>query len=436
MMRPPLALYVAFGTFVVYAGRLTGGIAEALLVVLVLGLCRPWMALPNSLPSVLSFVLLAVVAIQVVFDVFTSDIALMRLVRGVAPIYYILFGFLIYAGLRQWEHSMSRVDIYLRIERAFLRCAPPLISVFFVVAILVMFDSKWAFRYPLAIPLRSTGQEVVVMAIFLFPVVQHALKISERALTWRLLILMLSFTTLIVVFRGRTAVLAIVAVLLFVKPHLKRIIGTALGVTALLLVLYISGLSVGVRDREISYDAAVTSIASVVGGVEGSGPLGAKYASTSEWRSNWWIAIVSDVWAEKMVLHGYGWDDHLGLRYPEAIMLYDHDGQPYVSELPHNVLLSLAGHGGLIVAGLFLATAALTVARVSRVCGRESRSFAIDAALCAVVGAAVVSLVEIGLDKPQVAALFWSLIGFLWWASAPPTQRLVDDEEVPIGALP
>jgi hypothetical protein len=49
----------------------------------------------------------------------------------------------------------------------------------------------------------------------------------------------------------------------------------------------------------------------------------------------------------------------------------------------------------------------------------------IQAARGAVTAAVVTGLTDIFIESPQGGILFWSLIGFLWWACAPPVGREV-----------
>ena len=121
--RAPLPLCAAFAVFVVYAGRPTGIVAELLLLTLAVGLCRPGMALPRNGPALLALALLSVVAVQVAFDLFTSDVGVVQLARGLAAVYYVLFAFLIYAGMREWERRASRQEVFRRVERTLLAWA-------------------------------------------------------------------------------------------------------------------------------------------------------------------------------------------------------------------------------------------------------------------------------------------------------------------------
>ena len=309
---------------------------------------------------------------------------------------------------------------------------PVLVTACFGLTVLATAGPQWTSQYALAKPLRSIGQDLIPMVVVLFPVIQRGLKQSGRPL-WRVLLVMWAVTALILVFRSRTAALAVFAVVLVVGPRPKRLVGATLAAVAVLLVLYVSGLSFNIRDREISFDGAVSSVTSLVGAGESS-EHGSAYVGTRDWRAEWWGDIVSDIRAQPFVLHGYGWDENLGRRYD--MVVYGDDGEPFYAEFPHSIVLSLAARGGLVVAGLFVATAATTLVRALRRCGGASRSFLIEAVLYGFVAALTTSLVETTLDKPQVAVLFWCLAGFLWWAGAPPIDEAAADAGVPTTTVP
>ena len=130
-----------------------------------------------------------------------------------------------------------------------------------------------------------------------------------------------------------------------------------------MLALYVSGATITMQRREVSYDALTDAVASVVGG-KPEDEIGGGYVGTAEWRARWWSDIWDDVAAQDMYLTGHGWGDNLAVRY--GIVPASAADDPRVLRLPHNIFFSLAGRAGLVVAVAFIAIPVLTIARTFR----------------------------------------------------------------------
>jgi hypothetical protein len=235
---------------------------------------------------------------------------------------------------------------------------------------------------------------------------------------------------LLVAFRSRGALLALVLGVVVMRPHAVRLAKAVFAVLVVVLVLYLTGISIAVRGREVSYDAIGDAVASVLG----AGPedqIGSNYLATTNWRGDWWSSIWDDVKAEHMVLHGRGWGDNLALRHGVTPALAADDER--VLRLPHNVFFSIAGRAGVLTAVGFLVVPLLTVVRTFTRPPERSTRLTVQAARGAVTGAVATGLVDIFLESPQGGILFWSLIGFLWWATAPAVEPATPDADRSVG---
>jgi hypothetical protein len=184
----------------------------------------------------------------------------------------------------------------------------------------------------------------------------------------------------------------------------------------IVLALYVSGVSVELSGREMSFAAIGDAVGSVLG-AGADDDIGSNYLDTTNWRAEWWSGIWDDVTARWMVVHGHGWGDNLAVRYDvvPAIAAVD----PRVLRLPHDLFFSLAGRSGLAVAAAFLLVPVLTVARTfARGGPRLGTLRAVEAARAGVVAAVVTGLTDVYIESPQGGIVFWCLIGFLWWATA------------------
>jgi hypothetical protein len=219
----------------------------------------------------------------------------------------------------------------------------------------------------------------------------------------------------LMVFRSRGALLALAAGVITMRPNPLRLARGAFAVGAVLVVLYATGLTIGIGGREVSYRAVGDAAASVLGG--GNGDISSNYIDTTNWRSRWWEAIWDDVLADRMVVHGHGWGDNLAIRYRVVAPVAADD--PRALRLPHDIFFSLAARAGVLFAAAFLLVPIAAVARTFDRRHRDRSSVAVEAARGAVVAAVVTGLTDIYIESPQGGILFWSLIGFLWWATAP-----------------
>ena len=411
-------LYAAFGKGFAYAGVPPLFVGEVLLAALVIAALRRSTPIPRGPAVLATAVIIAIALVQLTVEVLHPAVPLVETVRGLAPVYYAAYAFAIYALLRVSEQRVGRVPIADAVDSALARVAPWLIAVLLVLAALLLVEPATLPTWPTSgVPLLLTKSgDIAVALVLVAPVLRVPVAARSRVPAW-LLVGMWCAAALLVTFRSRGALLALVVGLLVARPHAVRVAKGLLVAVSVILVLYVTGLSVEVSGREISYDAVGDAVASVLGGGS-EAEIGSNYLDTTNWRADWWGAIWSDVVDERMLVHGHGWGDNLALRHGVIPSVAADD--PRALRLPHNVFFSLAGRAGVVVAVAFLAVGVLTVAATfRRRPGRPPPSTAVVAARGAVAAAVTTGLTDIYLESPQGGILFWSLIGFLWWATAP-----------------
>lgn len=409
----PWSMCLLFGALVLFAGRVPGPASDVLLPLLVVALCRPRMAVPRNAAAMFALVLLATVGIQVVFDTLSPSRPAMSVAENVSPVYHVLYAFLVYAGLRTWEQRAPRAAILHRIEEAMVRWAPFAVVAMGVTAVAHVVQPAWL-QSELATALLETPLDLMGAAVVVVLPPLWAAHARGRGLRTGALLGVWFVTLVIVVFRSRSAMVAVLVVLLLVAPRATRLARTVFVCALLLLGLYVSGLSIEVGTREISFDAVRSTVTSFTRTDDGSGA--GDYVETRRWRGDWWSDILDRVYAERMIVHGDGWGEHLGIRYDVKWFWGDTLAKP---TQPHNIVLSLVAHGGVVVAALFVATTAATVTKAHRQRKLQPPSLAVDAALAGAVAAFVAALMNPMLDVSLGAVLFWTLVGFLWWLGAP-----------------
>jgi hypothetical protein len=417
--RAPWSMYLLFGALVLFAGRVPGPASDVLLLFLVVALCRPRMTVPRNAAAVFALLLLATVGIQVAFDALSPTRPAMSVAKNLSPVYHVLYAFLVYAGLRTWEQRASRAEILHRIEEAMVRWAPFVIVAMGVTAVAQIVKPAWLQSEPasalLGTPLDVMGATAVVVLPALCAAVARGrgLRTIAPIAVWLV-------TVVIIVFRSRSSMVALLVVLVLMARATQLARAVFVG-AVLLLGLYVSGLSIDVETREISFDAVMSTITTVTSGDDAS--AAGTFVETRQWRSEWWADIWDRVFAERMILHGDGWSEHLGLRYDVEWFWGDTLTAP---TQPHNILLSLVAHGGVVVGALFAAAVAATLIRAHRRRKLHPPSLALDGALAGAVVAFVAALMNPMLDVSLGAVLFWTLVGFLWWVSAPNPSVVTD----------
>ena len=90
-------------------------------------------------------------------------------------------------------------------------------------------------------------------------------------------------TVLFIGVRSRGGLLALVVGLIVMRPNVVRLVKGILAVTALILVLYVTGLSVDVRGRELSYTAMGDAVESVLRTAP-EAEIASNYLNTTNWR--------------------------------------------------------------------------------------------------------------------------------------------------------
>jgi hypothetical protein len=408
-----LVLYAAFGKGFAYAGVPPLFVGEVLLAVVLVAAVRSTMALPRHPAALVTAVLVGIAAVQLVVDRLAGGAPLLETLRGLAPVYYSGYAFGLYALLRSWEARVGPGRIADSIDRALVRVTPALVAAVLVLAAFLLLEPAGLPTWPTSgVPILLTkAGDIAVTLVLIAPVV-------ARRVELRRLVLGTAWCTaaLLVCFRSRGALLALVIGLVVVWPHAVRIAKLGFVAVAVVLVLYVTGLTIQVRGREISYEAVGDAAASVLGG-KPEDDIGSNYVGTTNWRADWWRSIWDDVTAQRMVFHGTGWGDNLAVRHGIVPPVSADD--PRVLRLPHSVFFSLAGRAGLLVAVVFLAIPALTVAATYRPRPRDDLVVPVQGARGAIAAAVTTGMTDVYLESPQGGVLLWSLVGFLWWATAP-----------------
>jgi hypothetical protein len=410
--RAPWSMYLLFGALVLFAGRVPGPASDVLLPFLVVALCRPRMTVPRNAAAIFALLLLSTVGIQVAFDTLSPTPPAMSVAKNLSPVYHVLYAFLVYAGLRTWEQRASRAEVLLRIEEAMVRWAPFAIVAMGVTAVALVVKPAWLQSGPAAALLGTPLDLMGASAVVVLPALCAAAA-RGRGLRTVAPIAVWLVTVVIIVFRSRASMVALLVALVLMARATQLARAVFVG-AVLLLGLYVSGLSIEVETREISFDTVMSTVTTLTSGEDVS--TEATFVETREWRSEWWAGIWHRVVAEPMILHGDGWDQHLGLRYNVEWFWGDTLTAP---TQPHNILLSLVAHGGVVVGALFAATVAATVTRAHRWRKLHPPSLALDSALAGAVAAFVAALMNPMLDVSLGAVLFWTLVGFLWWMTPP-----------------
>jgi hypothetical protein len=412
-----LVLYAAFGKGFAYAGWPPVFVGEVLLAVVLASAVRPYAAIPRNPAALVTVGLAAIAVVQLGLDLVDASTPVLETIRGLAPIYYSLFAFGAYALLRWWESQVGWGGLMDRLEQAIVRVTPFVTVVVLVLAALLLVQPTGLPTWPgSAVPLLLTKPGDIAVTLVLLSPVLLPRRLSGRVIGGRWpLIAMWCVTALLVTFRSRGALLALVAGLVVARPSLVRLTRVALAMAAVVLVLYATGLRIEVQRREVSFQAAGDAVGSLVG-TEPEDEIAGNYVGTRNWRTQWWEDIWADATSERMVLHGHGWGDNLAVRY--GIVSSDAAGDPRVLRLPHSIAFSLIGRAGVLLALGFLAVPALTVVRSFRHRDGPADRPVVHGARGAIVAAVVTGLFGVFIESPQGGILFWSLIGFVWWATA------------------
>ncbi|HEX6423402.1 MAG TPA: O-antigen ligase family protein [Acidimicrobiales bacterium] len=429
-----LALYAAFGKGFAYAGRPPVFVGEVLLALVLVSAVRPSAAIPRHPAALVTVVLAGIGVVQFAVDRLVAADPLIETLRGLAPLYYSAYAFGAYALLRAYEQQAGRPAVMGSVERAITRAVPWVLAAVTVLAALLLIEPSGLPTWPgsdVSMLLTKSG-DIAVTLVLVAPVLfDH--RLGRRLGDHRLLSIGLwCATALLVISRSRGALLALVAGLLVARPHPVRMVKGVMAATSVVVLLYVTGLSVEVSNRELSYDALGDAVQSTLGAASEE-EIGSNYLGTTQWRADWWGAIWADVEQHAMLLHGHGWGDNLAVRYGVT----DVPDEFTALRLPHNVFFSLAGRAGLVVAiGLVVVVPLLTIVPTfTRLAARPAPAI-VQAARGGVAAALVTGLTDIYVESPQGGILFWSLIGFLWFACAPPVEGDAEGRLVPRGREP
>ena len=426
MLFVGLVLYASLGKGFAYAGWPPLFVGELLLLVVLAASVRPSMAFPRNLPALLAAFLVAVTAVQLILDRIVADVPLQESFRGIAPIYYAGYAFGLYALLRAYEERAGRRVVAIRIEQAMARLAPWAVGMLTLLAAFLITRPIGMPAWPVSgVPILLTKSGDISVGLVLFLPALLSGRAAARLAGHRVPLLALWFgAALLVTFRSRGALLALLLGLVVMRPHAVRLVKGLMVALVVILVLYVSGLTVEVGSREVSYDAIGDAIESMLGSAP-EDDISGTYVGTTTWRADWWEAIWADVQADAMLLHGHGWGDNLAVRY--GISAPPQEGEPAL-RLPHSIVFSLAGRAGVVVTAGFLLVPALTIASTFRRRAPRPAPLTVQAARGAIVAGIATGLVDVYLEAPQGGILFWSLLGYLWWAMANPI-----DDAVPHG---
>lgn len=415
-----LVLYASFGKGFAYAGWPPLFVGEVLLLLVLAAAVRPWMSFPRNLPALFTAFLVALAAGQLVLDRLISDVPLLESLRGIAPIYYAGYAFGLYALLRAYEERAGRQAVAATVEQAMVRAAPWAIGVLTLLAAFLVVEPPGLPTWPVSgVAMLLTKPWDIAVGLVLFVPAVLSSRVAGRRVGHSVPLVALWFgAALLVAFRSRGALLALLLGLVVMRPHAARLMKGLMVALVVGLVLYTSGLTIQVRSREISYDAIGDAVASMLwSGTEDD--VGNTYVGTTTWRADWWGGIWADVRAETMLLHGYGWGDNLAVRYGIKRSL---PGDEPALRMPHSIFFSLAGRAGVVMAVGFLLVPVLTISSTFRRRAPCPAPTTMQAARGALLAGIVSGLVDVYLEAPQGGILFWGLLGYLWWAVAKPIE--------------
>jgi hypothetical protein len=414
-----LMLYAAFGKGFAYAGWPPVFVGEVLLATVLVASLRTRWALPTNAAAGITAGLLAMAAVQFVSDRLGATVPLLETLRGLAPVYYSALAFGAYALLRDYELRVGRRAVIDAIGRAAARAAPFVLGVLLVLSGLLLVRPPGLPVWPASgVPVLLTKPGDIAVALVLFvPLVRSPALAGKVRLPPSIVMTMVIFTGVLITFRSRGALLALVVGLIVARPNPVRIARGLLAATAVLLLLFVTGLRFEVSQREVSFDAARDAAASLVAS-QPDDEIGSNLVGTRNWRAEWWSGIWDDATDERMVLHGHGWGDNLAVRY--GVIAPTSGDEARVLRLPHSIAFSLIGRAGIVFAVGFLAVPVVTIVRSLRQRSSGAPGPLVNGARGAVAAALVTSLSGVYIESPQGGILLWSLLGFLWWATARP----------------
>jgi O-Antigen ligase len=405
-------LYATFGKGFAYAGWPPVFVGEVLLAVVIVGALRQGFVFPRTPLAAATAVIAAVTLVQVAIERTHVVVPLQETVRGAAPVYYAAFAFSTYSLLRAYERAAGATAVVATLERAMMRVVPFMLVALAAIASLAFLDPTLPTWPGSGAQLFARkGADLAVGLVITLPFVMARRRVARPLLpAWALPAVW--WAAVIVASRSRGALLAIIVGTLVARPNIVRWLRVGLVIAAIVLFLYVSGVTITMQRREVSYDALTDAAASVVGG-KPDDEIGGGYVGTAQWRTRWWGDIWDDVNAQDMYLAGHGWGDNLAVRY--GVVPASAADDPKVLRLPHNIFFSLAAHAGVVLAVAFIAVPVLTVARTFR---DGPASLSVQAARGTLAAALTAAMFDVHIESPQGGIMLWTLTGFLWWTSA------------------
>lgn len=416
----PLALRVLFVLAVVYTGRIGPLVADAMLLALLWQACRSDSAVPRNAAAAVTGLVIGITALQVTSDVAGGARDFGRIVTNVGAIYFAGYAFGLFALLRRWEKTESRARVMARMREAFWRVAPAVVVILGLLATRVLVDPSFGGFLPAPVrPIVVVKSAVVAPAFaFILPVLSSAPDGTLAARWRRPLVCVWVIAVAVYAFEGRAAALGVGVALAVTYLRPARLARAGYVLAIMLAVMWGTGLSFDLGHREISFDAAVEAAGSLI---ELEPASESNYAATREWRTDWWSQIVEDIREEPLLFSGLGWDTSLGDHYginDRQISVGDDTSRVH---FPHNLFMTLAGLGGVVLAVAFLSVPVLSMARRPQGLAPEDVPI-VKATKAALVAALVVSGTGVLVEGSQGGWLYWSVMGFLWWLSTAPAE--------------
>jgi len=419
--------YLALGKGFAYFGRPPLFVGEVTLVVLVLAAARSDLTLPTGPSSLCAALFVAGGFLHTGIDLLFSDVSPIETLRGFAIAYYAVFGALAYGALAARESTLSFHEVVERLQRSLVRSMLVVIPAIAFLSVRLAGIGIAGPRWPgSGVPVLITkAPDLGVALAFCLPLLRagylEARSAAGRTVRWQLVALLWIVSVLLVSARSRAGLIAaVVGILVTFGVNARTVVRSVIGAATLYTVLLVTSFRMNAGGRELSARGIRNSLVSIFAP---DTVTSGNYNATSDWRSQWWNAILHDAWSHRDWLSGPGWGTNLATKYGVA----NNFGlsQEFVAlRLPHNMVIGLVGRVGFVLAALYVAVPVLAVYRTrpSRLQPELRNSPLRRAAQAGLVGGFAVGLTDVYLESPQGAIVFWVLCGALWWMAAPRLQ--------------
>lgn len=421
-----LAGYWGFGKSFAYVGLYPVYVGEIFTIAgMLIVFAHGRIHLPRD-GSVWICVLLAGIAfIQAIVSVVFLGQDRIDVLRNLAVVYYVVFGYFSYAAL---ERAGRTGDIHTRILGRWLPGLAPWViagnaasiafGLFYVRQGMMLGDPEPLPFFPgTHVPLLSYKPTDLSMPTILFAGLWLMGRLRASYGVVALLFLLLSAA------RSRSVMLGFLILMLAVwRPH-ARGLGFAALIGVFFLILVVGNVTLDLGGyREISVRQFTENFTTLL---EPSSDEEKNSASavTKSWRLAWWEAILADATSNNRVFLGGGWGSN-----PAEV----HGFQTFEEGLnalrnPHNVFLGLLARAGWITAGLWTLFHGLLIAGLVRA-EHVFRVKSAPRALCRLtITFLAVSLLhgstDVFLESPQNAIPHWIAVGMAWSLIAESRRR-------------